>query len=306
MAGGVALNCVANGRIRREGPFDELFVQPAAGDAGGCLGAAALAHVELTGERPSIQDAPAGRQTHAFLGPSWTPGEVESILDSTGLERQAYSGRGKALVEEVAARLAAGQVVGWFQGRMEHGPRALGARSILASPLVPEMGERINRAIKRRESFRPFAPAVLAEKAADHFDLAEPSPFMLETCQVRSPLALPAVTHVDGSARPQTVDRRLSPRFAALLDAFERLTGCPMLLNTSFNLRGEPIVCTPVDALGCFAVSGLDALVIEEFLIDRAALPASWPALAMLLRSSQPAASTSSRGVVGQNLYSFV
>ncbi len=311
MAGGVALNCVANGRIRRQGPFAEVFVQPAAGDSGGCLGAAALAHVELTGERPATgmgapDDPRHGAQCHVSLGPSWSAQEVCRLLDSTGLARVDYPGREAELVEAVARRLADGQVVGWFQGRMEHGPRALGGRSILASPLNEEMGERINAAIKRREAFRPFAPAVLVEKAADHFDLQVPSPFMLETCQVCSPLALPAVTHVDGSARPQTVDRRVLPRFAALLDAFERRTGCPILLNTSFNVRGEPIVCTPVDALSCFAVSGLDALVIEDCLLDRAALPASWPALARLLRGCEVAKVDTVSGSVDRNLYSFV
>ncbi len=306
MAGGVALNCVANGRIRREGPFSEIFVQPAAGDAGGCLGAAALAHVQLSGERPRTGADRSTAQRHLFLGPSWPADEICRLLDSTGLAREDFLGRENELLEEVATRLAAGQVVGWFQGRMEHGPRALGGRSILASPLLAEMRDRINAAIKQRESFRPFAPAVLAEKAGDHFDLAGPSPFMLETCTVRSPLSLPAVTHVDGSARPQTVDRRVSPRFAALLDAFERRTGCPILLNTSFNVRGEPIVCTPVDALSCFAVSGLDALVIEDSLLDRSALPESWPALARLLRSSRPAAFERSGGSVNHNLYSFV
>jgi carbamoyltransferase len=279
LAGGVALNAVANGRLRREGPFAELFVQPAAGDAGGCLGAAALAHRRLTGRRP-----PSGRLESVFLGPRWSADQVGELLATTGLAATDYRAREPELVEEVAARLAGGQVVGFFHGAMEMGPRALGGRSILASPLDAGMRERVNRLVKRREAFRPFAPSVLAERAAEHFDLAGAAPFMLETCQVISPLALPAVTHVDGSARPQTVDRATCPRFAALLEAFERRTGCPVLLNTSLNRRGEPIVCSPVDALACFAEAGLDALVLEDFLLDRQALPdglaellACWP-----------------------------
>jgi carbamoyltransferase len=170
-------------------------------------------------------------------------------------------------------------VVGWFQGRMEFGPRALGARSLLADPRDPAMRDRLNRAVKRRESFRPFAPSVLAGRAGEHFALDHPSPFMTETCAVASPLALPAVTHADGSARPQTVDAAACPRFAALLEAFARRTGCPLLLNTSFNLRGEPIVRSPADALSCFARTAIDALVLEDFVIDRAAMPAEWPRL---------------------------
>jgi carbamoyltransferase len=177
----------------------------------------------------------------------------------------------------VVERLAGGQVVGWFQGRMEFGPRALGSRSILADPRRPEMRDRINRLIKQRESFRPFAPSVLAEHAERHFALGHPSPFMLETCPVTSRLELPAITHVDGSARPQTVDRRCAPRFAALIEAFYQATGCPMLLNTSFNVDGEPIVCTPEDALCSMAATRLDALVLGDFLVERQAIPADWP-----------------------------
>jgi carbamoyltransferase len=157
---------------------------------------------------------------------------------------------------------------------MEFGPRALGARSILADPRDPAMRERVNHLVKKREAFRPFAPAVLAREAARHFALDHPSPFMLETCAVASPLSLPAITHVDGSARPQTVDPAQAPRFAALLEAFARRTGCPILLNTSFNVRDEPIVCSPADAVLCMLASEIDALVIEDFLIDREALPA--------------------------------
>lgn len=270
MAGGVALNCVANGRISREGHFKRLFVQPAAGDAGTSLGAAALAYVKYTDTRP------AGLQMDtAGLGPGYSPLEVLKTL--AAICRPAdFRGRESELVAATADRLAAGKVVGWFQGRMEFGPRALGARSILADPRNHGMRDLINSRVKKREEFRPFAPAVLLEKADQHFHLTHPSPFMLETCQVRSPIDLPAITHVDGSARVQTVDRRVSPRFAHLLDAFERRTDCPILLNTSFNMRDEPIVCTPAEAIICFLRSGIEALVIEDFIVDRKEIGPSW------------------------------
>ena len=274
MAGGVALNCVANGRILREGPFSRLFVQPAASDAGGALGAAALAHVRRRGERPS-----QGRLDEVYLGPSFDSGEISELLAATAAEALDFRGRTAELLEATVDRLAAGKVVGWFHGRMEFGPRALGARSILADPRRPEMRDRINALVKKREGFRPFAPAVLLEKLPEHFDLDHPSPFMLETCRVTSPLELPAITHVNGSARVQTVDRSVSPRFAELLERFDRRTDCPMLLNTSFNVRGEPIVCTPADAIACFANSRIDALVLEDFLIDRQAMPRLWESL---------------------------
>jgi len=268
MAGGVALNCVANGRIRREGPFARRFIQPAAGDAGSALGAAALAHIETTGER--IDRVP---MTHAYYGPSWSRDQIAALLADTSVPADDYRDREDALLAAVADALVARKTVGWFHGPMELGPRALGARSILANPLDPEIRDRLNHAVKKREAFRPFAPSVLREHAGDHFDLDGDSPFMLETCQVCSPLALPGITHVDGSARPQTVDRRTNPRFAALIEAFAARTGCPMLVNTSFNVRGEPIVCSPADALLCLLGSGLDLLVLEDFLIERAHLP---------------------------------
>jgi carbamoyltransferase len=294
MAGGVALNCVANGRILREGPFERLFVQPAAGDSGGCLGAAALAHLQLTGERP------AEPMRHAFLGPSWTADEVAAILSSTGLKTLDFRGREPELLEAVVDRLAAGKVVGWFHGRMEMGPRALGARSLLADPRDPDMRDRLNRLVKKREAFRPFAPSGLLTHAREHLDLDPPSPFMLETCRVTSPLKLPAITHVDGSARPQTVGPATAPRFSDLLTAFHRRTGCPMLVNTSFNIRGEPIVCTPVDALLCFGSTGIDALVLEDFVIDREALPENLPALLESWRRPR------SGFAVSRDLYTFV
>lgn len=277
MAGGVALNCVANGRIKREGPFKRLFVQPAAGDSGGALGAAAIAYKRLANGRAESLSI----LRHAYLGPSFSSEEVTSFVESTGVKALDFRGREAALVEAVAQRLAASKIVGWFHGRMEFGPRALGGRSILADPRGESMQDRINSIIKQRESFRPFAPAVLEERAAAHFDLDHPSRYMLETCQVKSPIKLPAITHVDGSARVQTVDEETNPRFARLLRAFERLTNCPILLNTSFNLNYEPIVCTPADAFICFIRSGLDVLVLEDFLIDRSAIS---PTKEVLLR----------------------
>ena len=268
MAGGVALNCVANGRILRDGPFEQMFVQPAAGDAGGCLGAAALAHRKMTGQRMPVMPL-----QDVYLGPAFESADIARLIDVAGIEASDFRNRESELLAATAERLSRRKVVGWFQGAMEFGPRALGARSILADPRDPGMRDRLNHLVKKREAFRPFAPSVLAEEAERHFVLDHPSPFMLETCRVRSPLDLPAVTHVDRSARPQTVDRSRSPRFAALLDAFHELTGCPLLVNTSFNVRGEPIVCTPEDAIACAVTAGLDCLVLEDFLIDREMIP---------------------------------
>jgi carbamoyltransferase len=311
MAGGVALNCVANGRILREGPFRRLFVQPAAGDAGGALGAAALAHRELSNDESFVTP-----MRHVFLGPEWSPEQVARLLAATGILHRDLRGREEELLADVAERLAAGQVVGWFQGRMELGPRALGARSLLASPLDPRMRERINRKVKKREAFRPFAPAVLASRAPEHFELGPGSeriaPFMLLTCAVRSPLRLPAVTHVDGSARPQTVDPATAPRFAALLAAFEARTGCPVLLDTSFNVAGEPIVRSPAEALASAAVAGLDAVVIGDFLVDGADLPADLADPQGLLAPwrepprSRFGAPAGGEGGLSETLYTFV
>ncbi|WPV65664.1 carbamoyltransferase [Chitinophaga sp. LS1] len=263
MAGGVALNCVANGKVLRNTPFKNLFVQPAANDAGGAIGAAALAHVELIGSRPQKE-----RQQHVYLGPAYSSGEVQQLLEATSIRYTAFPRTG-ALLEATAARLNEGKVIGWFQGRMEFGPRSLGARSILADPRSPVMRDRINAMVKKREGFRPFAPAVLDKRAGEHFDLDHASPFMLETCQVISALDLPAITHVDGSARVQTVHRDTNERFYELLRAFDRLTGCPILLNTSFNIKGEPIVCTPEDALRCFITTDIDCLILGDYIIDR-------------------------------------
>ncbi len=298
MAGGVALNCVANGRILREGPFEELFVQPAAGDAGGCLGAAALAFVQLTGRRP-----PGGRLRHVYLGPRYASETVAAQLASLGVQALDFRGAEAGLLEAVVDRLVAGQAVGWFHGAMEFGPRALGARSIVADPRAADMRERLNRLVKRREAFRPFAPSVLLRAAPEHFDLDHPSSFMLETCAVRSPLDLPAITHVDGSARPQTVEREQLPRFAALLEAFDRRTGCPVLLNTSFNVRDEPIVCSPVDALSCLVESDLPCVALEDFIIDRAMIG---PELARLLKHRTEVHRRDREGTPGAAVYTFV
>jgi carbamoyltransferase len=301
LAGGVALNCVANARLLRDGPFARLFIPPAAGDAGGGLGAAALAHRDLAGRRPSEEP-----MRHAFFGPRWWPDEVAAAVALTGLPAQDYRGREADLLEAVVDRLFDRKVVGWFHGSMELGPRALGARSLLADPRDPEARERLNRLIKKREAFRPFAPSVLLAHAARHFDLDHPSPFMLETCQVTSPLSLPAITHVDGSARPQTVDPEDCPRFAALLEAFHRRTGCPILLNTSFNVADEPIVCSPADALFGLGTSGIDALVLEDFLLDRAALPEGWGDLLAAWQPDPGSPFARERTVLGESLYTFV
>jgi carbamoyltransferase len=271
MAGGVALNVVANGRCLREGPFKRLFVQPAAGDAGGSVGAAAMAHVRITGRSPSQE-----KLKHVYLGPAYSSADVDQMLKTSSARYLDFRGREDKLIEYTVDRLMEGKVIGWAHGRMEFGPRSLGARSILADPRHPEMRDRINALVKMREAFRPFAPAVLESKAHEHFEIGHPSPFMLETCRVISPLNLPSITHVDGSARVQTVSPETSPRFAALLEEFDRRTGCPILLNTSFNMRGDPIACTPYDAIMCFVQSQIDVLVVEDFIIERSGVPAMW------------------------------
>ena len=264
MAGGVALNCVANGRILRDGPYKRLFVQPAANDAGGAVGAAALAHVELTG-----QPLNGKQMEHVYFGPGFTSDAIERLLNATSLKFKDFRGKRQELLRETAQQLANGKVIGWFQGRMEYGPRALGSRSILADPRDPEMRDLVNAMVKKREAFRPFAPVVLEEKMHEHFDIQHPSPFMLETCQVISSFDLPAITHVDGSARIQTINRETNPLYADLILEFEAITGCPILLNTSFKVRGQPIVCNPVEALECFITTKINTLVLGDFLIDR-------------------------------------
>ncbi len=254
MAGGVALNCVSNGRLLREGPFDEIFVQPAAGDNGACLGAALhVAYRKLGQQRGSPQ-------RHAFLGPAFTDAEVRDAAAARGLTAEEP----EDVIERTAELLSDGGIVGWMQGRMEFGPRALGGRSILADPRHAETKELLNARVKFREAFRPFAPSVALEAAADWFDDARPSPYMLTTFHVKRSRRerIPGVVHVDGSARVQTVSADESPEFHALLHAFGRRTGVPLLLNTSFNIRGEPIVATPDEALEALVRTGLSAVVI--------------------------------------------
>jgi carbamoyltransferase len=285
MAGGVALNCVANSRILRDGPFKRLFVQPAASDAGGAIGAAAVTHVAH-----ARSPLPMDPLEHVYFGPGFSAADIARMLQDTPVKFCDFRGAEEALIAETVRRLMRGDVVGWFQGRMEFGPRALGARSILADPRRPEMRDRINALVKQREAFRPFAPVVLESRAQDHFVLDHPSPFMLETAHVRSPLDLPAITHVDGSARVQTANARTNPRLARLLEAFADATGCPILLNTSFNVRGEPIVCTPLDALLCFVRSGIDSLVLEDCLMDRSCIPPEWPDALATVAQTRPSA----------------
>jgi carbamoyltransferase len=295
LAGGVALNCVANGRLLREGPFENLWIQPAAGDAGGALGAALFVwHQLLNQPRP-----PRGsdRQKGSLLGPRFANDYIANFLGEMQAPHERFTHE-RDLLEAVARLLAAGQVVGWFHGRMEFGPRALGARSILGDARNPTMQATMNVKIKFRESFRPFAPCVLRERAAEFFDLRpdQESPYMLLVAPVlpahRLPLSpadvkkmtedpdlrqrvnvvrstLPAVTHVDYSARLQTVDEERHGRFYRLLKTFERLTGCPVLVNTSFNIRGEPIVGSPRDAFRCFLTTDMDALVLEDFVLRK-------------------------------------
>jgi carbamoyltransferase len=338
LAGGVALNCVANGRVLRESPFERIWIQPAAGDAGGAVGVAQLiwhrycqqprdradspvppstidvsdseqfgqGAMSLTGGatavavRPVQQRSSRMRPAHqpdgmhgAYLGPSSTPTEIAAFMNATGavgerLERTA-------LLDRVADLLARGKVIGWMNGRMEFGPRALGSRSILGDPRNPRMQAQMNLKVKFRESFRPFAPSVLRERVGEYFELDQDSPYMLLVADVRSerqvPMSsdqralwgidklnvvrsdIPAVTHIDYSARVQTVDRATNADYYDLLKAFESLTGCGVLINTSFNVRGEPIVCTPADAYRCFMRTDIDYLVLWPYLLAKDAQP---------------------------------
>jgi len=292
MAGGVALNAVANGRLLREGPFSEIWVQPAAGDAGGALGAAYVACHRYFG-RPRSARSGKDEMHAALLGPEFTADVVRNALDEGGA---LYEDVDESRAGERAAELIAdGKVVGWFQGRMEFGPRALGARSILADARDPSMQSRLNQKIKFREGFRPFAPSILSERASDYFELDAESPYMTLVAPVavsrrRGPepagtsglsrvnevrSEIPAVTHLDYSARVQTVSRDHNPVFYGLISSFADRTGCPLIVNTSFNVRGEPIVCTPSDALACFARTAIDALVIGPFIVRRDSQTAS-------------------------------
>ena len=289
LAGGVALNCVANGLVQKSNLIDNLWIQPAAGDAGGALGAALAAH-HLKFNKPRKEGVKSDSMNGSYLGPEFSNQEVEETLRSCdAVYKQHPSDK---IISLTARMLADGYAIGWFQGRMEFGPRALGGRSIIADPRSTSMQKQLNLKVKYRESFRPFAPSVLAEKAADWFDIDTDSPYMLLVSQVSSNKrikmseeesslfgidklnvprsSIPAVTHVDYSARIQTVHKSTNPRYHALISEFEKHTGCPVLVNTSFNVRGEPIVCNPHDAFKCFMGTELDALVIEDFIVLKA------------------------------------
>ena len=287
LAGGVALNCVANGRLLREGPFKNIWIQPAAGDAGGALGAAlAIWHQYCDRQRPaSLTDGMQG----AYLGPSFSQPSIQRSLDALGATYQQLDD--EELLTQVAEILAQENVVGWFQGRMEFGPRALGNRSIIGDPRSAKMQSVMNLKVKYRESFRPFAPSVLAERVSDYFQIDRASPYMLFVAPVQTDLqipmtaeqqqlfgieklnvprsTIPAVTHVDYSARIQTVHADTNRRYYDLISRFEQKTGCALLVNTSFNVRGEPIVCTPEDAYRCFMRTEMDYLVVENFVLKK-------------------------------------
>jgi carbamoyltransferase len=290
LAGGVALNCVGNGRILREGPFEKIWIQPAAGDAGGALGAALWCWYQQMGNprTPQAGDSQQG----SYLGPAYSPAQVREELDSVHAVYETFE-TVESLTEAIASELAAGRIVGHVAGRAEFGPRALGHRSLLGDPRNPEMQTRMNVAIKFRESFRPFAPSVMEGRQSEFFDLNAESPYMLLVAPVREDKRrqltpeeeqlfgvaklkclrsdLPAITHVDYSARVQTVSKDRSPRYHAILEAFEKRTGCPVVVNTSFNIRGEPIVHSPGDAYRCFMLTDMDVLVVENCLMRKAA-----------------------------------
>jgi carbamoyltransferase len=294
LAGGVALNCVANGKILKDGKFDSIWVQPAAGDSGGALGAALIGYY-ASGPSEIIRRPNTGRDgmKGSYLGPEYSQAEIEQTLTASGAVYDTISE--DELLQRVAQGLADGDAVGWFQGRMEFGPRALGARSILGDARSPKMQSTLNLKVKYRESFRPFAPAVLREKVSDWFEMDEDSPYMLMVAPIQparrrqmtaeeeslfgidklnvARSEIPAVTHVDYSARVQTVHRETNPLFYGLIERFEKLTGCPVIVNTSFNVRGEPIVCKPEEALRCFMGTELDTLVIGRCLLRKRKQP---------------------------------
>jgi carbamoyltransferase len=291
MAGGVALNCVANGKLLREGPFKDIWIQPAAGDAGGALGAAQLVWHKIANKPRAIvpgKDAMQG----SFLGPSYSDNEIQAFLDQhdylgTRYEKSAWA-------EHIAKAIASDKVVGLCQGRMEFGPRALGGRSIIADARSEKMQSVMNLKIKYRESFRPFAPACLEEHVSDYFEMDRPSPYMLMVAPVKKNRCIgledaeklpmyerinqkrsdiPAITHVDYSARIQTVTEATNPGFHAIIKAFEQLTGYGIVINTSFNVRGEPIVCTPEDAYRCFMRTEMDVLVLGNYILHKTDQP---------------------------------
>jgi carbamoyltransferase len=293
LAGGVALNCVANGRLLREGPFKNIWIQPAAGDAGGAVGAAAVVWHGYDKNPRKVNGSGHDRMNGSFLGPQYGLPAIRSELDAMGAKYTVLDD--EALFAKTAQLLEEENVIGWFQGRMEFGPRALGARSIIGDPRSAKMQSVMNLKIKYRESFRPFAPSVLSERVSDYFEQDVPSPYMLIVAPVRKELRLPlteeqqrlfgidklnlkrsqlpAITHVDYSARVQTVHENTNPRYYRLLKAFELRTGCGVLVNTSFNVRGEPIVCTPTDAYRCFMRTEMDYLIVENFFLAKKEQP---------------------------------
>ena len=262
LAGGVALNCVANGKILKETPFKNIFVQPAAGDAGGAIGIAYFIYNTLLGNERNFV------MTRADYGPEFSDDEIQQYLDSQNAVYEKYERN--ELLQKVAQLIDEQNVIGWFQGRMEFGPRALGNRSILADARNPKMKDTLNLKIKFRETFRPFAPSVTEDKYQEYFDINIPSPFMLLVAPVREDKrVVPSITHIDGSARLQTVSRETNPLYYDLIKEFERRTGCPVIINTSYNVRGEPIVCTPKDGYKCFMRTRMDYLAIGSFLLDK-------------------------------------
>jgi carbamoyltransferase len=295
MAGGVALNCVANGKLLRRGTFKDIWIQPAAGDAGGALGAALAAWHIWQGRERQVANPRMDHMQGSYLGPEFGADDILRVARRHQAPYKRYDDF-EALIRETTVLLAQGQVVGWFQGRMEWGPRALGNRSILGDPRHPEMQKRLNLKIKYREGFRPFAPSVLSEEAGTYFELDRPSPYMLLVAPVREdhrhPLPegydhlglfdrlyhlrsdVPAVTHVDYSARIQTVHKDTNEKYWRLIQAFKEQTGCGLIVNTSFNVRGEPIVCTPEDAYQCFMRTEMDYLVLGDYLFDKKDQPA--------------------------------
>jgi carbamoyltransferase len=288
LAGGVALNCVGNGKILREGPFDDIWIQPAAGDAGGALGAALFTWYQYLGNE-RIADDRKDFQQGSYLGPAFENGRIAEYLDSNNIPYAVLTD--EELPDRIADLIAEQNVVGWFQGRMEFGPRALGSRSILGDARSPKMQETINLKIKFRESFRPFAPTVAAEATGDYFEIDRESPYMLLVAMVkegiRKPMTaeetsyfglkklhvvrstIPAVTHVDYSARLQTVNKDDNPLYHRMISRFGEKHGCPVIINTSFNVRGEPIVCTPDDAYKCFMRTNMDYLIMGNYLLEK-------------------------------------
>jgi len=288
LAGGVALNCVGNGRLLRESPFDDIWIQPAAGDAGGALGAALYVwHQHL--KNPRKADDKNDLQSGTYLGPEFKNDEIQKFLDDNNIPYKKFND--DDLIEKGAEILASENVIGWYQGRMEFGPRALGNRSILGDARSSKMQTTLNLKIKFRESFRPFAPSALEEKVSDFFEIDRPSPYMLLVTDVKKEKChdltddekklsgfdklktirseIPAITHVDFSARIQTVNKNTNPRYHKLISSFEEKTGCPVIINTSFNVRGEPIVCTPEDAFLCFMRTRMDYLFMGNFMLDK-------------------------------------